>query len=197
MAERRRAKSEKSQAFRLFRLRRFSGFIQVKGNGNKQIRVGAPRSLRGVGIKEEEDNELLCLLFMPCILAYRQGKCKSALCPFHPVYSPRGSALRASRGGAFPRRSVRVFPFYVLRFPPFRPPLSALRLPFRFPPSALRLSPTKKQRPENRPLSIGNSGHQMRVRVPTIWVMNRAASSPSSQNTISTKSLPSSMMVQV
>ena len=134
MAERRRAKSEKSQAVRLFRLRCFSGFIQVKGNGNKQIRVGAPRSLRGVGIKAEEDNELLCLLFMPCILAYRQGKCKSALCPFHPVYSPRGSALRASRGGAFPRRSVRVFPFYAICFPPsvcrfaFRPPTSAFRL---------------------------------------------------------------------
>lgn len=70
MAERRRAKSEKSQAFRLFRFRCFSGFIQVKGNGNKQIRVGAPRSLRGVGIKAEEDNEFLCLLFMPCILAH-------------------------------------------------------------------------------------------------------------------------------
>lgn len=139
MAERRRAKSEKSQAVRLFRFRCFSGFIQVKGNGNKQIRVGVPRSLRGVGIKAEEDNELRCLLFMPCILAHWHVKCKSALCPFHPVYSPRGSALRASRGGAFPRRSVRVFPFSALRFPPFRPPLSALRLPFRFPPSAFRL----------------------------------------------------------
>lgn len=84
MAERRRAKSEKSQAVRLFRLRRYNGFIQVKGNGNKQIRVGVPRSLRGVGIKAEEDNELLCLLFMPCILAYRQRKCKSVSRPFRP-----------------------------------------------------------------------------------------------------------------
>ena len=64
MTERRRAKSEKSQAVCLLRLRCFSGFIQVKGNGNKQIRVGVPRSLRGVGIKAEEDKELLCLLFI-------------------------------------------------------------------------------------------------------------------------------------
>lgn len=181
MTEKRGAKSEKSQAFRLFRLRYFSGFIQVKGNGNKQIRVGVPRPLRGVGIKAEEDNELLCLLFMPCILAHWHVKCKSASRPFHPVYSPRESAFRASRGGAFPRRSACFFVFRLFAL--------------RFPPSALRCSPTKKQRPENRPLSIGNSGHQMRVRVPTIWVMNRAASSPSSQNTISTKSLPSSMMM--
>ena len=132
MAERRRAKSEKSQAVRLFRLRCFSGFIQVKGNGNKQIRVGAPRSLRGVGIKAEEDNELLCLLFMPCILAHWHVKCKSSSCPFHPVYSPRGSALRASRGGAFPRRSACFFVFRLSfsAFSPsaFRPPPSAFRL---------------------------------------------------------------------
>ena len=192
MAERRRAKSEKSQAFRLFRFRCFSGFIQVKGNGNKQIRVGAPRALRGVGIKAEEDNELRCLFFMPCILAHWHVKCKSVSCPFHPVYSPRGSAFRASRDGAFPWRSA-CFSVLRLSFSDFSP--SVFRPPSAVSLSALRLSPTKKQRPENRPLSIENSGHQMRVRVPTIWVMNRAASSPSSQNTISTKSLPSSMMM--
>ena len=156
MAERRRAKSEKSQAFRLFRFRRFNGFIQVKGNGNKQICVGVPRSLRGIGIQAEDDDDLLCLLFMPCILAHWHGEMQIRFAPVPSGISPKGIRSPGIAGRRFPAAECLRFPvfrLFALRFPP-----SVCRFAFRPPPFAYKKTEAGKPAPASCVIQVIRCG---------------------------------------